>query len=385
MMNNLPPYVPNIGVPDQRFFDADTNEIVSIMGGAPPLYTGNPQSVFNNPVLPALASNNAPPPAALSSNLVNTNVSPMPAAPSLPNSRRPMPPMPSAYTVTVDNEKDYQRLIDQLNAPSVSTPAPVTSQRRNNTRVQIPPNQQIGKGERFLRMGTAMLASGGYQGGGLTEGLAAAGGAYADVNQANRTAALAEYERAQEAEKIAMEEQRTRLEKTRKREQEARSVGYESAKLENLYSTLKKAGDNVTGPIQGTFNDYLDRMSSTYGDAAIADLRNQLKEYKVDETLKRIALTKGAVSDREMAIFESPFPKMTDTEEVWLLNIDRKRKIAQKIYERMLNDMQVEPDYEPDYLPSNSMVQTQGTQQQSTQPNLLPLSSEDEALFENIP
>ena len=181
-----------------------------------------------------------------------------------------------------------------------------------------------------------------------------------------------------------MQEQQTQLERMRKREREARSVGYEATKLENLYKTLGNAGDTVTGPIQGTFGDLLDRMSRTYGDPAIADLRNQLKEYKVDETLKRIALTKGAVSDREMAIFESPFPKMTDSEEVWLLNINRKRQIAQKIHERMLNDIQVARDYEPNYLPSNSIIQTQGTQQPTTQPTPAPLSPEDESLFENI-
>jgi hypothetical protein len=53
-----------------------------------------------------------------------------------------------------------------------------------------------------------------------------------------------------------------------------------------------------------------------------------MDQFKVDEILKNVAKTKGAISDREMATFERPMPSMTADEKVWLDWIYEKRAAA---------------------------------------------------------
>ena len=48
-----------------------------------------------------------------------------------------------------------------------------------------------------------------------------------------------------------------------------------------------------------------------------ASIRLRLQELVVDKTLSNTAFTKGAISDKEMALFRSDIPQFTDSEEIW--------------------------------------------------------------------
>ena len=68
-------------------------------------------------------------------------------------------------------------------------------------------------------------------------------------------------------------------------------------------------------------------MESLRGDPK-AYTRLAMDQFKVDEILKNVAKTKGAISDTEMATFERPMPSMMADEKVWLDWIYEKRQAA---------------------------------------------------------
>jgi hypothetical protein len=66
-----------------------------------------------------------------------------------------------------------------------------------------------------------------------------------------------------------------------------------------------------------------------------------LQGLKVAETLANTALTKGAISNAEMALFASPIPALTDSrDEVWAPWIKARRPVLEKIqkfYQQQIN------------------------------------------------
>lgn len=63
-----------------------------------------------------------------------------------------------------------------------------------------------------------------------------------------------------------------------------------------------------------------------------ASKNRMLQELTVDETLLNTARTKGAISEKEMALFKSPIPSLTDDrEKVWKPFIEQRLAVLQKI------------------------------------------------------
>jgi hypothetical protein len=62
-----------------------------------------------------------------------------------------------------------------------------------------------------------------------------------------------------------------------------------------------------------------------------ADALRQLAEVKVDEALAKSALSKGAISDTEMRLFNSPAPSDTASPEVWTTYLQRKLEALDKV------------------------------------------------------
>jgi hypothetical protein len=94
--------------------------------------------------------------------------------------------------------------------------------------------------------------------------------------------------------------------------------------MDRLYADVFAAGDDLTGPKDGYFDAWIESLR---GDPK-AYTRLAMDQFKVDEILKNVAKTKGAISDREMATFERPMPSMMADEAVWLDWIDAKRQAA---------------------------------------------------------
>lgn len=201
------------------------------------------------------------------------------------------------------------------NQPNNPKPALQTGNARGSSRMPtVEPNRINMMGEGMIRMGSAMA---GQQGMGLNAGMAAAGQEYGNIMDYNRQA---------EDEAAAIEEAR-RVEIQRRMDAQAaayakankpnKDAGFEaavaSAKYNNAMQVLQgfEDHDGVVG-----FGYMFRKWDQLTGNQR-ENVRLKIAKLKVDDQLSYIAQTKGAVSDREMAIFGSAQPNWTDGEEIW--------------------------------------------------------------------
>ena len=108
------------------------------------------------------------------------------------------------------------------------------------------------------------------------------------------------------------------------------------ATMEEILDGLRQGG--LTGMMDGTVMKWADRLgisdwwTGSDEGSKRAYLRQLLQEFKVDQTLTKTALTKGAISNQEMNLFMSPFPDIAlDNENVWIPQIEKRLEIAKKI------------------------------------------------------
>lgn len=104
---------------------------------------------------------------------------------------------------------------------------------------------------------------------------------------------------------------------------------------------------NITGPFAGYVGAFLDKAGIRFdGDAAAKrqGARLLLKKLQVDATLLNTANTKGAISDREMALFMSPQPDMLTSEKAWQDWIKVRTEALIKVRNRIANGQQVPPE-----------------------------------------
>ena len=202
---------------------------------------------------------------------------------------------------------------------------------------------------KLIRMGAAMQGSS-HQG--LNAAMAAMGGEYGNIqreDQAAEQAFMAQQAKQQEANAKVIAEQQAGLNEMNQLDSRFSQA---LAKFE-LY-------DNVTGitPVDG-----FSRVTDWAGmnDSSRQAFRLELKQIIVDETLLSTAKTKGAVSDKEMALFASGIPTMNDDEETWKAWLNQRRSWIAHINNRISTGTKVSSDAEvgfPGYLaPETSQKQ----------------------------
>ena len=200
-----------------------------------------------------------------------------------------------------------------------------------NARRSGMPDMRIGRMAQLGRIGTAMLGSAGD---GLLASMSAGGDAMYAVNDENRQAELAEYKNSE----------RLRLEEAQRRATAAArggsgggsggganpygSVGAQAAQFNEIIAALR-ADPNMTGPVAGTVGQMRDRAG--YGDANRANLRLQMEGIALNEQLLYTAQTKGAITDREMAMFRAPIPRITDDEAVWIAWLEPRAAVLNQL------------------------------------------------------
>mgnify|MGYP003671301420 CR=1 FL=1 len=183
-----------------------------------------------------------------------------------------------------------------------------------NSRRSGMPDMRIGRMAQLGRMGTAMLGSAGD---GLLASMSAGGDAMYAVNDENRAAEMGEYENSE----------RLRLEEAQRRAVAARggSGGGSGGSSPNLAGAAAIKLRDVDAALQG-LDDYDGVVGMGYWfnvgwdkitDSQRATIRQKIARVKVDATLSNTADTKGAISDKEMAIFQSDQPAWTDGENAW--------------------------------------------------------------------
>ena len=104
-----------------------------------------------------------------------------------------------------------------------------------------------------------------------------------------------------------------------------------------------RSGDNVSGMFGGgdifAFKDKL--FGNDPDNARRNTTRLMMSKLKVDNILISTAQTKGAISDREMALFAEPVPTLQDEERTWINWIEQRRDLLKTIRKRLANGIRV--------------------------------------------
>lgn len=221
-----------------------------------------------------------------------------------------------------------------LNSGYLSRPEAETMKRRDrqdlSKGVRYP--EDIGLSEMLIRIGGAGQANG-HLGG--NRQIADATGMYGNIMDYNRGQALAKYKTDATAAKANAKQIRADQDYIGNIDQ---SLGDMDKALAGLKSVDGNIFTGITGLWDGTVGSFLDSMT---GDPK-ATTRLLLQKLKVDDTLLRIAQTKGAISNKEMDLFMSPAPKVGfDNEEIWKTWINERKVALQRIKSRLTGNMQV--------------------------------------------
>tara|TARA_X000001382_G_scaffold107674_1_gene83397 strand:- start:126 stop:797 length:672 start_codon:yes stop_codon:yes gene_type:complete len=199
-------------------------------------------------------------------------------------------------------------------------------------------NQDLSKGVRYpedidlnemlIRIGGAGLAN--SQLGGNRQ-IADATAMYGNIMDYNRGQALAKY-------KVDMANAKKTAKQARADQDYLGTIDQSLGDMDRALAGIKDGG--VTGLFDGTIRAWWDSLRGNQA----AKTRLLLQKLKVDDTLLRIAQTKGAISNKEMDLFMSPAPSVgLDQENIWADWINLRKKALQDIKARLTGNMQVVP------------------------------------------
>jgi len=244
----------------------------------------------------------------------------------------------SAQASTLNNNNNN----GVLNSDFLSRPA-ATEKRRDrqdlSKGVRYP--EDIDLNEMLIRIGGAGLAN--SQLGGNRQ-IADATAMYGNIMDYNRGQALAKY-------KVDMANAKKTAKQARADQDYLGNIDQSLADMDKALVGLSKGG--VTGLWDGTVGSFIDSMTGN----PKATTRLLLKKLKVDDTLLRIAQTKGAISNKEMDLFMSPAPSVGfDQEEIWERWINDRKVALQRIKARLTGNMQVVDDQQASQNQVNSFV-----------------------------
>ena len=258
-----------------------------------------------------------------------------------PQSAAPPPPIPAMPPQGPALSNPAQ---PQPQAPALSVPSQgATGNARGSSRI---PNQKIGLGEAMARMGGATMAASSQ---GALAGLGAMTDSYGQIQDYNRAREMEAFQ-IEEARRKAIADRQARAQaaaaKASKGDTSENLIGMQASydQMSEALAALKK--DNLTGPFAGRLGAWLDAsgLSDYYSGneegAKRAYMRSILANIQVDDTLLKTANTKGAISDKEMDLFKSPLPKITDDEGYWRLYITKRMDVLSKViaFERGLSN-----------------------------------------------
>jgi len=226
--------------------------------------------------------------------------------------------------------------------------------------------------EKMIRTGGAIVGAADQ---GALAAMEAAGKAYGGIQ---------DYERAQEQRQIQNELDRQTKSGLLTGQQQAdlniELGGYEDQirMMDTALTGLEGATD-ITGPIAGTWKNFWDPRTDDDKARARATIRLQLKRLRVSNILENTKNTKGAISDKEMALFAEDSPTMDMQEGVWIDFITRRREVLRRIVYRLKNNIRVDPKTGIEYsADGQEIAPTTNTMQNNN------VSADIEADFNNI-
>ena len=219
-------------------------------------------------------------------------------------------------------------------SPALQPQTNATGNRRMSSRI---PNQQIDMNtEGMMRIGGDMMGAASQ---GALPALSAGFQRYGDIMDYNRQGKMAEYEQQMLRANEEAERQRLALKMQQDAAKDEKDPADVSREIVNMQSALEALKDKqLTGAWDANYvKQWLDRSGIKipfleYGaDVEKAANRLLLQELAVFATLEFTSKTKGAISDREMALFQKPIPKVTDEEQLWIDWITPRLEILRQV------------------------------------------------------
>lgn len=280
---------------------------------------GAPQQVNNQPILASQMG----PSSTRQNNQVpnNQNTNPVPLPMPRPNYNPQSVPPPILNNTNLNPNTggilQVQPPLARRDAAGLNT--------SGSMRQPIGVNPMMNRNEIFMRMaGAALEASDKGGAAQLGAGLSAYGKA---MDEARDT--LGTMPRATASKEMEMVENLNRYDQ---------SIIEMDTVLERL-----RSGDNVSGMFGGgdifAFKDKL--FGNDPDNARRNTTRLMMSKLKVDNILISTAQTKGAISDREMALFAEPVPTLQDEERTWINWIEQRRDLLKTIRNRLANGIRV--------------------------------------------
>ena len=227
------------------------------------------------------------------------------------------------------NMPSGEGILNQSQLPPEPKMAQVSGQRRNQSPMSLQSaSPAIDFNDMLIRMGGRGVEA--SQRGGLAA-FGAVTEEYGKIQDANQSAALDAYKSQLSASKKTSKQSADDQER----------IGQIDATMADM-SRAKQAlkGGGVTGLFDATFGAGWDKL---VGNDKQQNARMLLQKLRVDDTLLRIAQTKGAISNKEMDLFLSPSPELTDQESVWVRWIEDREQALMRVRSRLSGGQQVDP------------------------------------------
>ena len=195
----------------------------------------------------------------------------------------------------------------------------------------------IPRGEALMRIGAA-----GYSGALQGDGIGAAGREYGAIQDANRKAEVDAYNKAQTTRIAELRANRLGAGKAGSKSTEgAGDLRFGISKLQTALGMIRGSDGSLTGLNPSALFDRF--IGKTIGNEQEAQ-RLFLNEIGLDSIMKRVAETKGAISNAEMALFGRQVPQLGSQEIVWERWLQRQLQMAELLLARAEGGITVDPN-----------------------------------------
>ena len=315
-------------------------------GADPAMYTPVP-ALTPNPSAMGAADPYAPPPPTPSAGGVlptaNNEPIPMGQAPvdfaTLEAENSTSPVLINTTTPTTSTNTVAPQSPVLGGASSSSSRSPILSRGAGNMTANARGSAlgMVPRGEALIRIGAA-----GYSGALQGDGIGAAGREYGAIQDANRKAEVDAYNKAETTRLAELRANRVGAGKAgSKATKGAGDLRFGISKLQTALDMIRGSDGQLTGlNPTALFNRFTGKISGNSEEAQ----RLFLNEIGLDSIMKRVAETKGAISNAEMALFGRQVPNINSQEIVWERWLQRQMQMAEILLARAEGGGTVDPN-----------------------------------------
>ena len=246
------------------------------------------------------------------------------------------PPVINTQSPVLDAQASQQPVAGQSAGILNQDTSAVPSRNNGNARGSKMGYAKVGMGESMIRLGGALAGSADKPFG---VGQKALGDEYSRIMNTNRDA-----DDKATAQQAAIDAAALRASASAKATAPAEAseeyglIGQDAAGFRDIIGQLK-VDDYLTGPVANLVAANAD-MGGFLGEKGVkrANTRLKMEGIALNEQMMYIANTKGAITDREMAMFRRPIPQMTADEGVWILWLEERADVMEQLATNGISD-----------------------------------------------